>query len=205
MPTTSTSNSPTDAADERLGPEWHERGHFPVEGPPAWEPTHPGEMLREVLEEGLRLSVAEAARRLRLSRQTLHAILAGRQAVTADVALRLERLGAGRARFWMDMQVGYDLETSRVKLAAGRHRKGDTSVIKPVTVEEARRHVEQYRALAHSAATRAEEERKLAEEAKARGDEVVERMWLDLVASSMRVAEAINKECDDALKRLPSS
>ena len=119
MPARSTSGSPTEGApDAQLGPEWYESGHFPVEGPPAWGPSHPGEMLREVLDEGLRLSVAEAARRLRLSRQTLHAILAGRQAITADVALRLERLGCGGARFWMDMQSGYDVETARRRLAA---------------------------------------------------------------------------------------
>jgi antitoxin HigA-1 len=118
MPTGSTSNSRTDEPGFEPGPEWHERGEFPVEGPPAWPPVHPGEMLREVLDDRLRLSVAEAARRLRLSRQTLHAILAGRQAITSDVALRLERLGAGGARFWMDMQVGYDLETGRARLAA---------------------------------------------------------------------------------------
>ncbi len=118
MPTGSTLNSPTDREDVQLGPEWSERGEFPADGAPAWGAVHPGEMLREVLDDKLRLPVAEAARRLHLSRQTLHAILAGRQAITSDVALRLERLGAGSARFWMDMQVGYDLETGSVRLAA---------------------------------------------------------------------------------------
>jgi addiction module HigA family antidote len=89
-----------------------------VEGPPAWEPTHPGQLLRAVLDEGLHLSVAEAARRLRPSRRTLHAIPAGRQAITADVALRLERPGCGGARFWMDMRSGYDVETARRRPAA---------------------------------------------------------------------------------------
>ena len=119
MPTESTSNSTTDGGDEnvQLGPEWHEKGEFPAEGPPAWEPVHPGGMIREALEEGLHLSVAEAARRLRLSRQTLHAILAGRQAVTADVALRLERLGCGTARLWLNVQTGHDIEAARRRLA----------------------------------------------------------------------------------------
>jgi addiction module HigA family antidote len=74
-------------------------------------------MIREALEEGLHLSVAEAARRLRLSRQTLHAILAGRQAVTADVALRLERLGCGTARLWLNVQSSYDVGMARRRLA----------------------------------------------------------------------------------------
>ena len=34
MPTESTSGSPTEAGDEVWGPEWHERGDFPVMGPP---------------------------------------------------------------------------------------------------------------------------------------------------------------------------
>jgi addiction module HigA family antidote len=40
------------------------------------QPTHPGEILREDVLPALRLSVAEAARQLRVTRQTLHRIQA---------------------------------------------------------------------------------------------------------------------------------
>jgi hypothetical protein len=46
-------------------------------------PTHPGELFREILEEHLRLSVSEAASRMGISRQSLHAVLRGEAAVTA--------------------------------------------------------------------------------------------------------------------------
>ena len=56
---------------------------------PARCPTHPGELLREILADGLKLSVAEAARQLGASRMTLHRLLRGEQAVTPERALRL--------------------------------------------------------------------------------------------------------------------
>jgi ActR/RegA family two-component response regulator len=42
------------------------------------QPIHPGEILREDVLPALRLSVSEAARQLRVTRQTLHRILSGR-------------------------------------------------------------------------------------------------------------------------------
>jgi addiction module HigA family antidote len=54
-------------------------------------PTHPGELVREILEEHYRLSISDAARRLRVTRQSLHAVISGR-AVTPEMALRLGRL-----------------------------------------------------------------------------------------------------------------
>jgi len=49
-------------------------------------PTHPGELMREIIEEHARLSVTDAARRMGVSRQALHAVLRGRSAVSADMA-----------------------------------------------------------------------------------------------------------------------
>jgi hypothetical protein len=47
-------------------------------------PTPPGEFFREILEEHLRLSISEAVSRMGISRQSLHAVLRGEAAVTAD-------------------------------------------------------------------------------------------------------------------------
>ena len=52
-------------------------------------PTHPGVILREDVLPSLGLSVSEAARQLRVSRQTLHRILAGTSGVTPEMAVRL--------------------------------------------------------------------------------------------------------------------
>lgn len=101
MSTESTSNSITDEPEE--GEE------IPVEGRPAFQPTHPGEVLREVLEEGLNLSVSEAARQLGVSRMTLHRILGGEQAVTPEMALRLGKLCGNGPELWLRMQMNHDL------------------------------------------------------------------------------------------------
>ena len=50
--------------------------HMLTETPKA-APTHPGEILREDVLPALEMSVAEAAKALHVSRQTLHRILAG--------------------------------------------------------------------------------------------------------------------------------
>lgn len=49
----------------------------------------PGELLREDVLPALGRSPAEIARRLGVSRQTLHAILAEKAPVTSDMALRI--------------------------------------------------------------------------------------------------------------------
>jgi antitoxin HigA-1 len=74
-------------------------------------PAHPGEVLREYLPENL--AVAEAARRLGVTRQTLSALLNGRAGVSAEMALRLEAALGTSAEMWLEMQAGYDLWQAR--------------------------------------------------------------------------------------------
>ncbi len=57
-------------------------------------PTHPGEILREDVLPALDMSVAEAAKALKVSRQTLHRILAGTMAVSPEMAVRLANSAA---------------------------------------------------------------------------------------------------------------
>lgn len=90
---------------------------FPT-GPRTRAPVHPGELMREIIEEHVRLSVTEAARRMGVSRQALHAVLRGRSAVTADMALRFAQLMGGRAELYLHMQESLDLWTARQKLGA---------------------------------------------------------------------------------------
>jgi len=80
-------------------------------------PTHPGEILREDVLPSLGLSVSEAARQLRVSRQTLHRILAGTSAVTPDMAVRLGRFCGNGAGLWLRMQEAFDLWHAERRLA----------------------------------------------------------------------------------------
>ena len=82
--------------------------HHPVTERPARCPTHPGELLREILEGGLKLSVAAAARQLGVSRMTLHRLLRGEQAVTPEMALRLGKLCGNGPELWLRMQMAHD-------------------------------------------------------------------------------------------------
>ncbi len=82
---------------------------YPARRPPAFPPSHPGARLREDVFPALGVSVTAAARALGVSRQSLHAILAERAAVTPAMALRLARLCGGGAEIWLRMQTAHDL------------------------------------------------------------------------------------------------
>lgn len=84
---------------------------------PNRTPTHPGAILREDVLPALRLSVAEAARRLHVSRQTLHDLLAERKGFTPEMALRVGKLAGNGAGLWLRMQQDYDLWHAERKLA----------------------------------------------------------------------------------------
>jgi addiction module HigA family antidote len=88
-----------------------------VKGPPAWQPSHPGELLREEVLPALRLTVKAAAEQLGVSRQTLHANLAERSAVTPEMAVRLGKLCGDGAGIWLKMQMAHDLWQAKRDLA----------------------------------------------------------------------------------------
>ena len=81
-------------------------------------PTHPGALLREDILPALRLSIAEAASRMHVSRQSLHRILAERAAVTPDMALRLGKFCGNGPDLWLAMQQAYDLWQAEHRLRA---------------------------------------------------------------------------------------
>jgi addiction module HigA family antidote len=57
----------------------------------------------------LNLSLSEAALQLGVSRQTLHAIMSGRSAVKAEMALRFGKFCGNGPGLWMQMQQAFDL------------------------------------------------------------------------------------------------
>lgn len=87
------------------------------EMPQKRPPTHPGVILREDVLPSLGLSVSEAARQLRVSRQTLHRILAGTSAVTPEMAVRLGKFCGNGAGLWLRMQEAFDLWHAERRLA----------------------------------------------------------------------------------------
>lgn len=80
-----------------------------VSSKPQRPPTHPGAVLREDVLPALHLSVSEAARQLRVTRQTLHRILSGKSGVTPEMAVRLGRFCGNGPGIWLRMQQSHDL------------------------------------------------------------------------------------------------
>ena len=83
----------------------------------ALGPVHPGEILRDVLEE-TGMSAYALAKALRVPVNRVTAILAGKRAITADTALRLARCLGTSPELWLNLQTSYDLELTRAERGA---------------------------------------------------------------------------------------
>ena len=74
-------------------------------------------ILRDRVLPGLGLSVSQAARELRVTRQTLHRILAGTVGLTPDMASRLAHFSGTPPQFWLGLQQQHDLWRVGITLA----------------------------------------------------------------------------------------
>ena len=83
---------------------------------PMKNPPHPGELIRDNLDD-LGLAVAEAAAGLDVTRQQLYNVLKGKSGITPEMAVRLEKGFGGSAQLWLQMQVNYDLAQVRRRAA----------------------------------------------------------------------------------------
>jgi addiction module HigA family antidote len=72
-------------------------------------PVHPGEVLLKDLVEPMGLTRSRVAKAMRVPQRRIDEICAGQRAITADTALRLERLFGVEAQTWMNLQAQYDL------------------------------------------------------------------------------------------------
>ena len=72
-------------------------------------PIHPGVVLRNTVLPALHLNVKAAAAELRISRQTLHRVLAGEVAITPPMAVRLGKFCGNGPSLWLRMQQAHDL------------------------------------------------------------------------------------------------
>ncbi len=91
---------------------------YPVKRPLKRPPIHPGELLREDVLPALGLSVSEAARRLGVSRQQLHRVLACTHPITTDMALRIGKFAGNGPELWLRMQQAYDLWHAEQRMEA---------------------------------------------------------------------------------------
>lgn len=88
-----------------------------VKRPLRRSPSHPGELMREILDDHMHMSVAQAATRMQIARQSLYAVLRGKSAVTADMALRFGKLTGAEPSLYIQMQGRHDLWQAEQRLA----------------------------------------------------------------------------------------
>ena len=81
------------------------------------QPVHPGEVLREELEE-LGLSANGLAKALGVPANRVTAVLNGERGVSADTALRLARYFGTTPQLWMNLQKTWELR--RAEIESGR-------------------------------------------------------------------------------------
>ena len=102
-------------------------GEYTVKRPLNRPPTHPGEIFREDVLPALGISVSEAARRMGISRQQLHRVLACTHPITTEMALRIGKFAGNGHGLWLRMQQTYDL------WHAGQRMKSELFKIKTAT------------------------------------------------------------------------
>ena len=76
-------------------------------------PAHPGRILKQEFMEPAGISAYRLAEAAGLSQTLIGGILHGKRGITAETALRLERVLGVSARTWLNLQSLYDLEMAQ--------------------------------------------------------------------------------------------
>lgn len=73
------------------------------------KPPHPGLSVKHDCLEPLGLSIAEAARRLGVSRRCLSNLVNGQAGISPEMAIRLDKAFGGGAETWYRLQAAWDM------------------------------------------------------------------------------------------------
>ena len=85
---------------------------------PAYlDPIHPGEILLEEFLKPLEISQYRLAKEISVPPRRINEIVHGKRAISANTALRLSRFFGTSERFWFNLQLRFDLETEKERLA----------------------------------------------------------------------------------------
>ncbi len=80
------------------------------------EPIHPGEILRIDFLEAFGLSQNAVAKAIKVHPRRINEIVNEKRGVSADTALRLSKYFGTTPEFWMNLQLKYELETTKDKV-----------------------------------------------------------------------------------------
>ena len=86
-------------------------------------PIHPGEVLLEDFLKPMRISQYRLAKDIHVPPRRINEIVHGARAVTADTALRLSRYFGTSERFWLNLQIHYDIEREKDRLGDSLERE----------------------------------------------------------------------------------
>jgi antitoxin HigA-1 len=75
--------------------------------------VHPGEILLEEFLRPLGISQNKLAREVKVPPRRVNEIVLGKRAITPDTALRLARYFGTSERFWLGLQMDFDLEEAQ--------------------------------------------------------------------------------------------
>jgi len=81
------------------------------------KPIHPGEVLLEEFLKPMGLSQNHLAIKIRVPARRINEIVLRKRRITADTALRLSKFFGTSARFWLGLQMDYDLDKASDELA----------------------------------------------------------------------------------------
>jgi addiction module HigA family antidote len=73
------------------------------------DPAHPGELIRNICIDGLKLTITEGAAALGVTRTTLSRLVNEKPSISPEMAVRLSKAFGGKAGFWLRMQLNWDL------------------------------------------------------------------------------------------------
>ena len=77
--------------------------------------AHPGPWLKTEIIDAHQLPIVDAAKRLHVTRQALSALVNGRAGLTAEMAIRFEKVFGLDAATSLQMQIFYDLAQARAR------------------------------------------------------------------------------------------
>ncbi len=79
-------------------------------------PSHPGEVLKELYLDPLGMGSIALAKRLNVPRTRVERLVKGETSLTADTAMRLSTFFGNTPEFWMNLQRAYDLAQARASI-----------------------------------------------------------------------------------------
>jgi antitoxin HigA-1 len=79
--------------------------------------VHPGEVLLEEFLKPMGISQNRLAREITVPPRRINEIVLGKRVITPDTAIRLARYFGTSERFWLGLQMDFDLEEARNELS----------------------------------------------------------------------------------------